>query len=188
MWSPGRSRPSRIDTSVSSSSHGRPIIPRNTEDGNSSASSAVKSHEPRSMNASMKWFTRSVMSVFKRVDPARCEEGIEQLSVAHVVGWVDVQRDQRQRVALLDEILRREQSRVAQHFVDERTGADHHRVADPGRALLQQSAVRGLRSFRRAQSTEGGDEVDEVELRHRALRSFHVPPELVVSFSTLTLR
>ena len=38
------------------------MSPRNTDEGNSSANSSVKLHSPRSMNVSMKPFTRRVMS------------------------------------------------------------------------------------------------------------------------------
>ena len=59
---PGRRMPSFRRRKVSSSSHGRPMRPRNTDDGNGSANSLVKWHSPRSTNWSMKWLTRSVTS------------------------------------------------------------------------------------------------------------------------------
>ena len=54
--------PSFSRRNVSSSSHGRPISPRNTADGNCSANSWVKWHSPRASNWSMKWLTRAVTS------------------------------------------------------------------------------------------------------------------------------
>ena len=54
--------PSRRPRNVCSSSHGMPIRPRNTADGNCSANSSVKLHSPRSMNWSMKWLARSATS------------------------------------------------------------------------------------------------------------------------------
>ncbi len=59
---PGRRMPSFRRRKVSSSSHGSPMRPRKTDDGNCSANSLVKWHSPRSTNWSMKWLTRSVTS------------------------------------------------------------------------------------------------------------------------------
>ncbi len=47
---------------MSSSSQGRPINPRKTADGKGTANSSEKLQDPRSMKASMKWFTRAATS------------------------------------------------------------------------------------------------------------------------------
>ena len=58
----GRMMPSFMRRNVGSSSHGRPMRPRNTADGNGTASSSVKWQLPRSANVSRNRLNRAAMS------------------------------------------------------------------------------------------------------------------------------
>ncbi len=111
--------PSRSPSSVSSSSHGSPISPRKTADGNSSANSSVKLHSPRSTNASMNRSARSVMSSSMASMRLGGEQRVEDLAVLRVHRRVDVERDQRPDVAERHVDRRREQLMMAQHIVGE---------------------------------------------------------------------
>ena len=113
--------PSRMRRNMRISSSGRPIRPRNTDDGNSSANSSLKLHSPRSMNESMKPFTRRVMSSSCSSMRRRREQGVEELPVLRVHRRVDVQRDHRPDVAEVHVDDRREFFVVAQHVLGVRT-------------------------------------------------------------------
>ena len=116
---------------VSSSSHGSPISPRNTADGNFSANSCVKWHSPRASNWSMKWLTRAVTSSSIASIWRGREDRVEDLAVLEVAGRVDAQRDERAHVAELEEPLRREHLGVLERGLD-RPAARHHVHAGHG--------------------------------------------------------
>ena len=84
---------SRQRKNIGRSDIGRPISARNMPDGSGVANSSWKSHSPRSMNPSMSSFTSARVGI-ERGHVLRREQRIEQTPVLHMVGWIDLERDE----------------------------------------------------------------------------------------------
>ena len=156
----------------SRSSSGSPMSRRNTVHGSGTATSALNSHRPVSTKRVDQVVHQAAHRALELADLARREQRVEQPAELHVLGRIDLQRDQRPDVADVDRAARREDLGVAQrrHHVLVARDERHVHVGRGHDAHLAHHRVELLRVRR-------GRLVDLVPAHGRqAVRLAHVRP------------